>query len=545
LSLAFNQNTGDYVIITKDRKRAEAVGLTRSTNTRGSNGEDVFFTRDGYAALPFMREADGSVGNRLGSLWTDYQASWATTSPNRYQVGQENTVFRQNGLRDYQNAGVDYVLPRPRALIADEMGIGKSATAIAVNNACGAEKVLVVCPATIRLNWRREIKKWSNLPHVRVCPIARAADGVANWPNYTVISYELARNPNIHQALRAINWDSIIIDEAHFLKSHDARRTQALFGGSRAAEFHEPLIDRAKRVMALTGTPIPNRPRECFTLSKALNWEAIDWMDFDNFSYRFNPVARFQNDDGKHVVKEEEGRLPELHARLRCNFMIRRLKKDVIKELPDKQYEFAYIESDGVISEIIKREKLIDFDPARDLKNPDFAINGMISTIRREMGMAKLPRVVEHMRYLMDIEEVPKVVLFSHHRSVMDGLKEALARYGVVEWRGGMGEKARENSLAQFQSNPDIRIFSGQLDAAGFGIDGLQNVASLAVFAEPAWVPGANNQALDRLHRIGQMFPVLGQFLVVAGSLDERVLSAVLMKAQTIHDALDNMREAA
>jgi len=224
--------------------------------------------------------------------------------------------------------------------------------------------------------------------------------------------------------------------------------------------------------------------------------------------------------------------------------MIRRLKKDVIKELPDKQYEFAYIEPNGAIAEVIRKERMLDFDPIRDLKNPGAPIWGMISTIRREMGEAKMPRAIEHLKYLLDIEEVDKVVVFSHHRSVMDGIKRALEDYGIVEWRGGMSDGAKEHSKEQFQTNPNVRVFSGQLEAAGFGLDGLQNVASRVVFVEPAWVPGTNDQAVDRLHRIGQQFPVIAQFLVVEGSLDERVLGTVLDKAFTINEVLDQRRAA-
>lgn len=552
MGLRFNPKTQEYFLMTKDDAAAKAAGLTLSTKIRGPNGESVYFTTEAYAALPFYRQADEYVTKHLASMMSDYEKSWAIMSNNNYEVGQADTPQRQNGLRSYQNAGVDYALAHTNCLIGDEMGIGKTATSIAVANTVGAKKVLVICPASIRLNWRKQIKLWSNIRHVRVYPILRGRDGVANYPNYTIISYELTRNPGIHAALRAIHWDVIIIDEAHFLKSHDAQRTQAIFGGPfsqkdapEKIELRMSLAACADRIICLTGTPLPNRPRECYTLAKALCWDAVDNMSFDEFCYRFNPLERISErkslldgDGVKTYVREEKGRLPELHARLRCNFMVRRLKKDVLKQLPEKQYEFAYIEPDGAIREAMKRESMLHFD-IDDLVNPNAEIFGEISTVRRQMGEAKVPRALEHIRYLLDIEEVDKLVLFSHHRSVMDALKNDLAEYGVVEVRGGMGTTAKENSVVQFQTNSRVRIFSGQLDAAGFGIDGLQNVASRMVFVEPAWVPGANDQAVDRLHRLGQAFPVWAQFLIVEGSLDEKVLAAVLDKAYTINEVLD------
>ncbi len=163
----------------------------------------------------------------------------------------------------------------------------------------------------------------------------------------------------------------------------------------------------------------------------------------------------------------------------------------------------------------------------------------MISTLRREMGEAKVPRVVEHCKYLLDTEEIPKMVLFAHHRSVMDRLAVELADYGAVAVRGGMGMIAKDSSVQAFRNNPKIRIFIGQMESAGVGIDGLQDVCDRVVIAEPSWVPGVNEQAIDRLHRMGQHSNVLAQFLVVEGSLDERMLAAVLEKNETIDNALD------
>jgi SWI/SNF-related matrix-associated actin-dependent regulator 1 of chromatin subfamily A len=241
----------------------------------------------------------------------------------------------------------------------------------------------------------------------------------------------------------------------------------------------------------------------------------------------------------KFFNREERGRLPELQARLRSNFMVRRLKKDVLKDLPDKRYELSYIEPTGRIKEILRRESLLKFDIA-DLKDPFSEIWGMISTIRREMGEAKVPRVIEHMKYLLGIVEIPKIVMFAHHNSVMNELVAALdPLYGVVCVRGGMSSVAKDRSVQTFQTDKRKRIFLGQIGAAGVGIDGLQNVCDHVVFAEPDWTPGVNEQAIDRCHRIGQHNNVLAQFLVVEGSLDERVIAAVLEKNETIHNSLD------
>lgn len=531
--LSYNEQTGAFLLTTDDAAVAEASGLTLSRSTRGPNGEWVYYTSDyhkeptfnPYAAVPFYRDADPAALNMLRPLIASYEASWA-----------EETNFVApcpDGLEPmlFQNAGVEYTIERKHTIIGDEMGLGKTIEAILVANTISARRVLVLCPGAIRLNWAREIRTWSTIPQVRTYPILKSADGVSPSAHFVITSYDLARNLGIHEALCQTEWDLIIIDEGHYLKSLDAQRTRAVFGqyGGTGRFASHWLADKARHVLSMTGTPLPNRPRECYTMARALDWESIDFLSYDNFRYRYNPSA---------FDMEECGRLPELQARLRCNIMVRRLKKDVLPQLPDKVYEMAPIEPNGAIRNVLVKESLIDFDPDM-LFNPSFKLEGTpISTLRKEMGEAKVPRVIEHMRYLLDTVEVPKVILFCHHNSVMDSLAEALApRYGLEQNRGGMTTIAKDNAKLRFIDG-DARIFMIQLDTAE-GIDGLQHVSSYAVFAEPAWTPGRNEQCVDRCHRYGQHSNVVAQFLIVEGSFDEKVLHAVIGKAQVTHEVLD------
>ena len=529
MTLKYNATTGDYVLFSDDVKKAQQVGFDLSTSVRGPRGEQVWFSKEPYAALSFWEEAQDSVKSHLGRLYEDYIKSQATDCDLQYP-SPEGLAYLP-----YQKAGISYALVHKNCLIGDEMGLGKTVEAIGVNNSARETKNLVICPASIRLNWQREIIKWSTIPNVTTYPVLKSLDGINPYANYTIISYDLCRNEDIHTALMDIEWDSMIFDEAHFLKTKDAKRTRAIFGGGRGPFSDNFLTQRTKRILALTGTPLPNRPRECFTLAKALCYESIDWMSFDDFCYRFNPSG-LVGKDGHN--REEHGRLPELRARLRCNFMVRRLKKHVLKDLPSKRYEMSYIESNGAIEKVLTQERLVEFDPYR-MFDGNFELDGTpISTLRREMGEAKMPRVIERMKYLLDIVEIPKIVMFSHHKIVMDILAEELKYYGIVSHRGGMTPKAKQTSIDNFIEDPNIRIFSCQLDTA-FGLDGLQKAASRLVFAEPAWTPGTNEQAVDRCHRIGQHDNVIAEFLITAGSFDELVLNAVLKKSKTIHVSLD------
>src|SRR5262249_40062803 len=152
---------------------------------------------------------------------------------------------------------------------------GKTPQAVCVANEMGAKRILVVCPANIRLQWEAQIRAWSVMRQpVRPYLIRKSRDGVSPTMPWTITSYDLLRNPAIHHALSQGHYDLLIIDEGHYLKTPEAARTRALFGGGGV----EALAAHAEQVVVLTGTPLPNRPRECYTLARALCWESIDWL---------------------------------------------------------------------------------------------------------------------------------------------------------------------------------------------------------------------------------------------------------------------------
>jgi len=303
--LRHNENTGAFLLYTNDMEAAEAAGLTLSTSIRGPKGEKVFFTANQqqqpdfnpYAVLGFYDEADADARARLDPLIGDYRASWADNSsldipvPDRINPRTKEPY----SYLPYQKAGIEYCLGKDHSVIGDEPGLGKTIQAIGLANAMDARKVLVVTPASIRLNWRREIHDWSTLHRVKTYPILKGSDGVSPHSNYTIVSYDLLRNKSIHAALRAQPWDLGIFDEGHYLKTPDAQRTRAIFGGGMRPPpgeynfFENGLMKNIDRMVAMTGTPLPNRPREAYTLARGMNWESIDYLSQDAFYSRFNP----------------------------------------------------------------------------------------------------------------------------------------------------------------------------------------------------------------------------------------------------------------
>lgn len=545
--LRFNESNGAFLLYTHDTKAAMKAGLTLSTKVRGPEGEAVYFTAGAnmqpdfnpYAVLEFHNEADEACRDRLAPLLRDYRSSWDDDVDRQFPSPPGYEYL------PYQRAGINYAIGRQHCLIGDAPGLGKTIQGVGVANALNAGRVLIVCPASIRRHWRAKVREWSTIPHVRVNAIESGSQGVSHTAHFNVISYDLLRNPGVHAALRAMNFDLAIFDEAHYLKSVGAQRTRAIFGGGEAgSQFHKNGLNlNIERMVGLTGTYLPNRPREAYMLARGFNWESIDYMSQDAFEYRFNPSAQIAKVDpltGREflVNVEAKGRLAELNARLRCNFMVRRLKEDVLDQLPDKRYEMTYVETNGAIREVLAKESLIDFDP-NVLFNPDFSLDGTpISTLRREMGEAMVPTMVDYLRYQLDIVGHPKLIAFAHHTSVIEELMDRMSKYGPVVQKGGMTDTAKERAKSDFINNPDCRLYIGQLDTME-GVDGLQSVCSDVVFCEPAWNPGRNEQCVDRVHRIGQHDNCVAHFLLVEGSFNEKVLNTVLEKAEHIHESLD------
>jgi SNF2 family DNA or RNA helicase len=239
--LRFNENTGCFLLYTHDTTAAEAAGLTLSTSIRGPAGERVYFTADyqknpefnPYAALEWYADADEVARKQLQPLFEDYQKSWADDSSLDIPVpdGINPRTGEPFAYLPYQKAGIEYGVSKDHCIIGDEPGLGKTIQAIGIANVTDARRVLVVCPASIRLNWQREVKEWSTLHRVKTNTILRGSTGVSPFANYTIISYDLLRNKGIHAALRAQEWDLGVFDEGHYLKTPDAQRTTKILIG--------------------------------------------------------------------------------------------------------------------------------------------------------------------------------------------------------------------------------------------------------------------------------------------------------------------------
>lgn len=431
----------------------------------------------------------------------------------------------------YQLAGVQFAAARMSTLIADEMGLGKTIQAIGTINALALKRVLVVCPSSLRLNWRRELSAWLFDRTLKVGIVNR--DSYPVGANIVVINYDvLGRH---HDELRARQWDIVIYDEAHYLKNPAAARTREALGFEDRRDPRKNIKGiPARRRLYLTGTPILNRPVEL--------WPILHAARPDLFPDFFPFAKRYCNGTKNRYGWNFQGasNLDELSRRLRESIMIRRLKADVLSELPPKRRSIVLLSENGFAS-IIDREQQILGAAGLSLDNPDSiaaltpssAAFAELSRVRHELAVAKVPHVVDHCKEVL--ESVDKLVIFAHHRDVIAGIAAGLADFNAVTLTGEDSIQARDNAVTKFQTG-NARVFIGSIAAAGVGLT--LTAASNAVMAELAWNPASVNQAEDRLHRIGQRDSVSITHLLVDGSVDARMAELIVAKQEVIVAAL-------
>ena len=516
-------------------------GLDYSTSASG-DGHHVLFTKDPYCAASFSNWATPDAVMQLGDILFEISESERNYSHAHIACPADKELW------SFQKSNIEYALRRRNTLIGDEPGLGKTAQAICFCNEIKADRVLIICPASLRYQWHKNIQEWSTMPgphgRQRIYVTAKGKDGTNNQCEWQIVSYDLARTPAIGAALAREHYDALILDEPHYLKETNSQRTRAIFGGGTPRHF-EPLASRAERVIGLTGTPLPNRPREAYTLARGLCWDSIDWASEEKFRLKYNPSFRYEHVDPatgqtKYHIDERSGRHGELQNRLRRYFMCRHLKhgpRGVMPQLKMPIYDLIYLEETRAVKSALEAEKLLDIDPEM-LEGADMTTLGHISVVRKQMGIAMAPQVADYVEMLLESGE-DKITLFAWHIEVLNILQHRLERYGLIRIDGSTGPKKKHRLVQDFINNPKCRIALGNILSMGTGTDGLQKVCTHGLIAEPDWVASNNVQCFDRLDRGGQREQVQGDIFVVRQSIAEKVLAAALRKNQITHKALD------
>ena len=417
-------------------------------------------------------------------------------------------------LMPYQAKGVGWLALKRNSILADEMGLGKTVQVCALINMLGLTPSLIVCPASLKLQWARELSAWC--PQLTV-ELVNPKVAFPTNADVVIINYDILHK--FRHELRLRPWPLLVFDEAHYLKNRGTRRTREAFGGGRPGTSKHVSQIPSGKMLLLTGTPLSNRPRELWALLHRIDPD--EWPRFHPWAMQFCDAHR----DRFGWDYDGASNLPELRESL-VPVMLRRTKADVLPDLPEKRHVTLAIDPSGHES-LIRREIELH-DLVEGPHSPDIS---EMAAVRHELGLAKIPFIVEHLQSYADAG-VP-VVCFCHHLEVLHGVRDGFP--GAMGIEGASTAINRQRAVDRFQAS-ECNILLGQIQAAGVGLN-LQR-SSNVVFGEMDWVPGVLDQASDRCHRIGTTRGVLVEYLCFDRSFDARMADKIVTKRRVIDAVL-------
>ena len=408
----------------------------------------------------------------------------------KIQAQELDTSTIKATLRQYQTFGGKFALTQNRVIIGDEMGLGKTLqaiSAIAHRSTTGAIRFLVVCPASVITNWIREVTARSQLPIIKIHGDDHKTS-LQRWVEMSgigITSYDTLKSFEItDQQIASLKIDTVIVDEAHYIKNISTGRTRTI------ARW----LDRSPNAIFLTGTPLENRVDEFVALAKLLD------------SSIGNTLSRAALAAG-----------PESFRRTVAPIYLRRNTDEVLKELPELIEVSDYCTWEGV-----DKQNYIDAVVAGNF----MAMRRAAFTAPPNMQSSKLERLLE----LVDesFESGQKVLIFSYFRSVIDKVVNALGERAIGPITGSVSSTQRQNIVDQFQESPVPLALVGQIQAAGTGLN--IQAASVVIICEPQIKPSLEVQAIARAHRMGQVRKVQVHRLILPESVDEHMLEILARK---------------
>lgn len=461
----------------------------------------------------------------------------------------------------YQVEGAQFLADKPRRYLADDMGLGKSYQAIRAADTVGATTGLVLCPATLKANWKAEFEKWAIFP--RSIAVWDAKQAEMPEADVVIANYEMLLNDAKFNQMSSREVDFIICDEAHRLKSTKAARTNRALGPHFNGEAG--VCGMGKHVWWLSGTPAPNDASELYTAARFFYGEP---KNFWTFQQRY--CVMIKTSFGNKIVGQRN--ISELRDKLKP-YILRRRADQVLKDLPPISFHSIALTPDNgasIASDAKLWERLLDISEGQyrqDLKamkkedrdkglrpgkfvTADFAklsedevlrhlqranVDG--SRLKHAIGVTKAPTIVALVNEEFDAG-LDKIIIFAWHAAVIDILAEGLAKHGVVIIDGRTPIADRHAIVQQFQTNPNTRVFIGNITAAGEGLT--LTAANHVLFAEQSWVPKDNMQAAKRAHRIGQSKPVFARFASFPGTIDDVITKAVARKTAMLTELIED-----
>ncbi len=428
---------------------------------------------------------------------------------------------------EHQKVAIEKLVGNKKYILADDMGLGKSASAVVAVLESGAKKILIICPASLKLNWEREIRIYSD----KSIFISEGKKFSTEY-DIVIINYDILKNfhdiknKENSEILKA-NFDLVIMDEAHMISNPQAARTKIV----------NDIASSIERVWLLTGTPMTSRPMNYFNLLKLVECPvSVNWM-----AYAKRYCNGFQFNVGKKKVWNVTGasNLDELRERTQSH-ILRRLKEEVL-DLPEKIITPVYLNLKSKEYEDMMGEYYDWFNSNKEESSSLTIQFGKLMKVRKVIANEKVKSTIELAENI--IEQEKKVIIFTNFT---DTLQEIYNHFGksAVYLDGSCSKNHRQQAVDQFQTNDKIKVFVGNLKAAGAGIT--LTAAEAVIMNDLSFVPAEHAQAEDRSHRIGQKKSTSVYYPLFQNSIEGMIYDILERKKKIISTVMgDNLMDEA
>ena len=427
---------------------------------------------------------------------------------------------------EHQKEAVQKLVENKKFILADDMGLGKTTSTIIAALESGSKKVLIICPATLKINWKREIENYSD----KTVYIAEGKN-FSTDADFVIINYDIIKNfhdtkkKGESQILDA-NFDLVVVDEAHYIKNATAQRTKLI----------NDLVKKVDRLWLLTGTPMTSRPIDYFNLLSLIESPvAKNWM-----AYAIRYCQGYQFNVGGRKVWNVMGasNLEELRDRT-SGLTLRRLKENVL-DLPDKIITPVYLRLKSKMYEEIMGEYYDWYD-----KNPEESKSltvqfTKLTKIRQVIADEKISQTIELAENI--VEQGKKVIIFCNFTDSLNKICEHFGK-AAVKVDGSMSKPERQHSVDSFQDSDKIKVFVGNIKAAGVGIT--LTAAEVVIMNDLSFLPSDHAQAEDRAYRYGQKNNVLVYYPIFENTIEGIIYDILNNKKQVIATVMgDNQNTA-
>ncbi len=423
----------------------------------------------------------------------------------------------------HQKEAIQKLVENKKFILADDMGLGKTTSTIIAALETGAKKIMIICPATLKINWKREIENYTD----RSIFIADGKNFSLEH-DFVIVNYDIIKNfhnPKEKESSLILksNFDLVIIDEAHYIKNAQAQRTKLI----------NDMVKNIDRLWLLTGTPMTSRPIDYFNLlSLVENATARNWM-----AYVIRYCSGYQFKVGGRKVWNVMGssNLEELRDRTSTT-ILRRLKENVL-DLPEKIITPVYLRLKSKEYESVMGEYYDWYD-----KNPEESKSltvqfTKLTKVRQIIANEKVKETIEIAENI--IEQDKKIIIFCNFTESLNTIKEHFGKT-AVKLDGSMSQKERQLSVDEFQNNEKVKVFVGNLKAAGVGIT--LTAAEVVIMNDLSFLPSDHAQAEDRAYRFGQKNNVLVYYPLYDNTIEGIIYDIINAKKQVISTVMgDNV----